>query len=390
MKIHPRFIVIITLLLTVYSSINYYIGWHLTKWFDAVGIAYIPGLFWTVFGIIVYGYIGGRIPLPHVIKPISRLLKVVGSYYVFVFEMGFLLYLVTDLAGLFVFLAGGDLEVYSLYAGSIVIIAILALLIIGSRNAWSPIVRKYELVINKSISGTNKEWTVAVASDIHLGNVVGRKHLRRLVERVNAMQPDLILLPGDVIDDTIEPFIRNKMSDVLGQLKAKYGTYAVLGNHEYYGGHIEQYMKEMNKIGIKVLQDETVDIAGALYVAGRKDKTAESAAAGRLQVSELFSTLDMSKPVILMDHQPMKFGAAAEAGADIMLSGHTHRGQFLPNHLFTKRLFELDWGYMRKGAMHVVVSSGFGTWGPPIRLGSRSEIIQLTIRFQACSASEGG
>jgi predicted MPP superfamily phosphohydrolase len=311
-------------------------------------------------------------------------LKVVGSYYVFIFEMGFLLALVTDLIGLFVYLAGGDREAYTFYAGSIVIVVILALLVIGSRNAWSPIIRNYELVINKSISGTKKEWTVAVASDIHLGNVVGRKHLRRLVKRVNAMNPELILLPGDVIDDTIEPFIRNKMSDVLGQLKAKYGTYAVLGNHEYYGGHIEQYLEEMNKIGIKVLLDETVDIAGALYVAGRKDKTAESAGpGGRLQVSELFSGLNRNKPVILMDHQPTKFGDAAEAGADVMLSGHTHRGQFAPNHLFTRRLFELDWGYLRKGAMHVVVSSGFGTWGPPIRLGSRSEIIQLTIRFKA-------
>lgn len=384
MRINPRIIIIITLLLTVYASINYYIGWHLTKWFDAAGIAYIPGLFWTVFGIIALGYIGGRIPLPRIIKPIGRLLKVVGSYHIFVFEMGFLLLLVTDLAGLFVFIAIGNLEVYTLYAGYLDVIVILALLIIGSRNAWSPIVRKYELVIDKPIPGSNKEWTVAVASDIHLGNIVGRKHLRRLVELVNAMKPELILLPGDVIDDTIEPFIRNKMSNVLGQLKAKHGTYAVLGNHEYYGGHIERYIEEMNKIGINVLQDETVDIAGILYVAGRKDKTAESAEpAGRLKVSELFSKLDKSKPVILMDHQPTKFGVAAEAGADVMLSGHTHHGQFVPNHLFTRRLFELDWGYLRKGAMHVVVSSGFGTWGPPIRLGSRSEIIQLTIRFQA-------
>jgi predicted MPP superfamily phosphohydrolase len=139
----------------------------------------------------------------------------------------------------------------------------------------------------------------------------------------------------------------------------------------------------MNKIGIKVLRDETVEIAGALYVAGRKDKTAESAdPSGRLKVSDLLSPLDLDKPVILMDHQPTKFQQAAEAGADILLSGHTHRGQFFPNHLLTKRLFELDWGYMRKGAMHVIVSSGFGTWGPPIRIGSRSEIIQLEISFE--------
>jgi uncharacterized protein len=383
MKFNPRVFVILTLVLTVYSGINYYIGWHLTQWFDAIGFSYEPALFWTVYGIIVYGYIGSRFPLPHIIKPVGRLLKVIGSYYVFVFEIGFLLLLIADLVGLVVRLIGGDLQVYTVFMGSAIIVVLILMIIVGSRNAWSTIVRKHELEINKQVTGTNKNWTIAVASDIHLGNVVGRKHIRRLVSRINVMKPDLILLPGDIIDDTIEPFIRNQMSSLLGELKAKHGVYAVLGNHEYYGGHVDQYIEEMNKIGIKVLRDETVEIAGDLYVVGRKDKTAESAAdpSGRLKAGELLSPLNLDKPVILMDHQPTKFQQAADAGADILLSGHTHRGQFFPNHLLTKRIFELDWGYMRKGAMHVIVSSGFGTWGPPIRIGSRSEIIQLEIKF---------
>ncbi|MCD9021807.1 metallophosphoesterase [Cohnella sp. NL03-T5] len=378
-----RFIILFTLLLTVYSSINYYIGWHITEWFDAIGLAYKPAIFWTVLGVIAYGYIGGRIPLPGFSKPVGRLLKVIGSYYIFIMEAGFLLFLIGDLIGLFVSWSGGNREDYTLYSVSSVLAIILILLIIGSRNAWSPIVRKYDLEIDKQTAGAEKVWTIAVASDLHLGNVVGRRHLRRLVDRVNAMNPDLILLPGDVIDDTIEPFIRNKMSSLLGELKAKHGVYAVLGNHEYYGGHIEQYIAEMNKIGIKVLRDETVEIAEVLYVAGRKDKTADSAdLTKRMSVSDLLSTLDLNKPVILMDHQPTKLALAADSGADIMLSGHTHRGQFAPNHLLTGRIFELDWGYLRKGAMHVVVSSGFGTWGPPIRIGSRSEIIQLKVMLK--------
>jgi predicted MPP superfamily phosphohydrolase len=384
MKINPRIIVILTLLLIVYSSLNYYIGWHLTTWLDAVGVFYEPVLFWTLFGIIAYGYIIGRIPLPNLLKPLGRLLKIVGAYYVFVFELGLLLVIMADIAGLVVYLADGRMELYTGYAGSVVIVAIVIMLAVGSWNAWSPIIRKHVVDVNKRVLGPNKKWVVAIASDIHLGNVVGNKHLKRLVKHVNAMQPDLVLLPGDVIDDSIEPFLRNKMSETLGLLKAKHGIYAVLGNHEYYGGHVGQYVDEMSKIGIQVLQDETVEIAGTLYVAGRKDKTAEAlGATGRLQVSELLSSLDLTNPVILMDHQPTKFAQAAEAGADIMLSGHTHRGQFFPNHFFTRRLFELDWGYMRKEAMHVIVSSGYGSWGPPIRLGSRSEIIQLEIKFQA-------
>lgn len=383
MKIYPRVVALIALLLSVYSSINFYIGWHITKWFDAIGLNYEPLLFWFIFGIIAYGYIGGRIPVPGVFKPLGRLLKVIGSYYVFIFEMGFILLLLVDIAGLFIVIANGNMEIFVVYAGSAVIAVIVIMLAVGSWNAWNPIIRKHELEINKKVNGSEKKWIIAVASDIHLGNIVGNKHLKRLVTRVNAMNADLVLLPGDVIDDSIEPFLRNSMSRTLGELKSKHGIFAVLGNHEYYGGNAEQYIGEMNKIGIQVLRDQTVEIAGAIYVAGRKDKTAESPnSTGRLEVKELIESLNMTKPIILMDHQPTKFAQAAEAGTDILLSGHTHRGQFIPNHLFTKRLFELDWGYMRKEAMHVIVSSGFGTWGPPIRIGSRSEIIQLEINFQ--------
>ncbi|WP_239614499.1 metallophosphoesterase [Cohnella mopanensis] len=383
MKIRSRTVFLLFLLITVYSSINYYIGWHLTDWLDALEVSYSPWLFWIPFGIVAFSYIAARISLPGMLTSVGRLLKVIGSYYIFIMEAGFLLFILSDLVELILYWTGVLPANYSLYSGSAVIALLAIFTARGSRNAWSPIVREYELDIAKTpIAGGQKEWTVAMASDIHLGNTVGRRHLAKLVSRMNAMEPDLILLPGDVIDDSIEPFLRNRMGEVLGQLKAKRGIYAVLGNHEYYGGHIDQYVAEMNKIGIRVLRDETVDIGDELSIAGRKDKSAESMEPAKRQaVSELIQTLDKDKPIILMDHQPTKFAAAADAGADVMLSGHTHRGQFVPNHLFTKRLFELDWGYMRKGAMHVVVSSGFGTWGPPIRLGSRSEIIKLKIKL---------
>ncbi|MOA56893.1 putative metallophosphoesterase [compost metagenome] len=83
----------------------------------------------------------------------------------------------------------------------------------------------------------------------------------------------------------------------------------------------------------------------------------------------------------MLDHQPSDLASAAEQGIDISVSGHTHRGQMMPNHLITKRLFELDWGYLRKGGLHAIVSSGFGTWGPPIRIGSRSEVVQIEVEF---------
>jgi predicted MPP superfamily phosphohydrolase len=187
-----------------------------------------------------------------------------------------------------------------------------------------------------------------------------------------------------VIDDVIEPFMRKEMSKVMSQLQAPFGIYAVPGNHDYYGGHIKEYVKQMEAIGIRVLQDESVLIHDSFYLAGRKDKAAETIdPAGRVSVQELLQDLNVTRPIIMMDHQPYHFDKAAAAGVDLLLCGHTHRGQFAPNHWITRRVFELDWGYMLKEKMHVIVSSGFGTWGPPIRLASRCEILELTVRFRS-------
>ncbi len=382
MAANPRLLIRIGIILAIVTGLNAFIGWNATLGLNAAGIAYDAVALWIVLYVLVFAYVLGRIPLPKALKPIGRLLKIVGSYYIFLFEMCVLLFVAADIAGLAVRLAGGDTRAYGEAATYVVAALLIALIAVGTRNGLSPVVREYSLEIDKS-GGVAKTWTIVVASDIHLGNVIGNRHLRKLIAKVDELKPDLVLLPGDVIDDSIEPFLRNGMNETIGKLKAKHGVFAVLGNHEYYGGHIPRYADEMKRAGIPVLQDETVLVADSLYIVGRKDKTAEAAHfGGRKPVAELTEGLDPSKPVILLDHQPTMFRQAADAGVDLMLSGHTHRGQFAPNHWITKRLFELDWGYMRKDAMHVIVSSGFGLWGPPIRLASRSEIIRVTLHFK--------
>ncbi|WEK55869.1 MAG: metallophosphoesterase [Candidatus Cohnella colombiensis] len=381
MKFHPRMVVIIFGILILYTGINFYLGLNLMWWLDSLDIGYSSLWLWMILSVFAYGYIIGRIPLSKYIAPVARLLKVLGSCWIYVIEIGLILALIVDLGGVVVRLVGGELLTYTQFFGTIAIVSLVLSMVVGMKNAYSPIVRKYSIKIDKKGRQFHK-LNVVVASDIHLGNLVGNRHIRRLVKQVDVLKPDLVLLPGDVIDDSIEPFLRKEMSKELAKLKAKHGVYAILGNHEYYGGHIEQYVQKMKEIGIRVLQDEVVELHDSLYIVGRKDKTAESTGPeGRVAVGELTADLMKDKPIILLDHQPTMFQQAADAGVDLMLSGHTHRGQYVPNHLFTKRLFELDWGYMRKHAMHVIVSSGFGFWGPPVRLGSRSEIIHVTIEF---------
>lgn len=384
MKITRMLLTGITVLL-VLGLVNFYIGIHLwfllTDWQPGLS----PAVYWTLFAIVAFAYPIAMIPWPQDVKPLARMFKVIGSYYLACMEFALIMLPLTDIVYGVLGLAHVDRSAFTAEAG-ITLVALLAVFLLwGSRNAWSTIVRRHELRIDKSI-GTSVPLTVAVASDLHLGNIVGNRHLRKMVKEINAMQPDLILLAGDVLDDSIEPFMRNDMSRQLRDLKARHGVFAVLGNHEYYGGSIPEYVRVMDSIGIKVLQDEVVEAAG-VYIVGRKDKTAESMEPeGRLSVASLLGGLDLSKPVIMMDHQPTGFDTAAKAGVDVLLSGHTHRGQIAPNHWITRRLFELDWGYLLKEKLHVVVSSGYGTWGPPIRLASRSELIRLELMLDGSKA----
>ncbi|OMD15794.1 metallophosphoesterase [Paenibacillus odorifer] len=368
-------------MLLILGLVNFYIGYHgwllIDEWFSGVSSA----VFWTLFILIAFSYVIGMIPWPKSVKPIARFFKVIGSYYLACMEFAIITLPLADLLYVILGWSGIDRTYYIAEAGGTILILLAVFLVWGSINAWSTVIRTHSIPIDKSI-GTSTPLTIAVASDLHLGNIVGNRHLKKMVSQMNAMQPDVILLAGDVLDDSIEPFIRNSMSEQIKQLKARYGVYAVLGNHEYYGGSIKEYTDLMSSIGIKVLQDEVEEVAGT-YIVGRKDKTAEAMeAGGRQSVSSLLEGLDLTRPVIMMDHQPTGFDVAAQAGVDVLLSGHTHRGQIAPNHWITKRLFELDWGYLRKDNLHVVVSSGYGTWGPPIRLASRSEIIKLEVMLE--------
>lgn len=369
-----------TVMLLVLGLVNFYIGYHLWILLEHLLPGISAGAYWTVFMVIAFAYVIGMVPWPQAVKPVARLFKVVGSYYLACMEFAVLVLPLTDLLYWLVGLMGFDRTAFTAEAGATLVLLLAVFLIWGSRNAWSTVVRTHPVRIDKSI-GTSAPLTVAVASDLHLGNIVGNRHLRKMVAEINRMQPDIILLAGDVLDDSIEPFIRNGMAGQLKQLKARHGVFAVLGNHEYYGGSIGQYTELMAGIGIRVLQDEVAETAG-VYIVGRKDKTAESLEGGRISVPALLEGLDLSRPVIMMDHQPTGFDIAAQAGVDVLLSGHTHRGQIAPNHWITKRLFELDWGYLLKDKLHVVVSSGYGTWGPPIRLASRSELIKLEVLLE--------
>lgn len=366
--------------LFIYTVLNFLIGWNGYFFLTAMGVSPHVVVYSVIFGFISFSYILAR--LKWIQSGVRRILKWIGSYYLALFEYGVLLFPIADLIIGILYFFGIALETSVPVVGWGMISILLVFFLIGSWNAWNPIIRKYSIQINKPNQHIRKLKLVA-ASDFHLGDVVGNKHLDRFVKLSNQLKPDVVLLPGDIIDDSVKPFIEHRMSEQLKNLQAKYGVFAVLGNHEYYGGEIKTYLKQMQEIGIKVLQDERVHLAENIHLVGRKDKAAESMDAdGRLEIEQLLTEVKADDVVLMMDHQPLHLDKAEAAGVDVSLSGHTHRGQFFPNHWVTRRIFEIDWGYKLKNRMHVFVSSGFGTWGPPLRLGSRSEILQIEIYFK--------
>ncbi|WP_245954727.1 metallophosphoesterase [Paenibacillus flagellatus] len=378
-----RTLLVIVCFLFVFIALSAYIGWNGYVFWNAAISPQLDAVYWVFFALIAYGYLAAMLLRRLIPYRLYAALKTIGSYGMAVLFYALLTLPAADVLVALLRWAGVERDYAIARTGWVELLVLLLILLRGSWNARSPVVRRYDIEIAKP-AGTRRELRLAVASDLHLGTTVGRRHLTRLVERVEALKPDIVLLPGDVLDDSIEPFVRERMADVMRRLKAPLGVYASLGNHEYIGGHIAEYTERMREIGIEVLIDRVVRVADSFYVAGRKDASVERfAGGGRLSVDELLADADRSLPIVLLDHQPYKLGAAAESGVDLMLSGHTHRGQMAPNHWITGRLFELDWGYLRKGAMHAIVSSGFGTWGPPVRIGSRSELLDIRIAFRS-------
>jgi uncharacterized protein len=250
----------------------------------------------------------------------------------------------------------------------------------GFINARVPRIKKLELHVAKVVAG-EKTLKIVMASDIHLGTIIAKRKANRLVETINSLQPDIVLFAGDVVDEDLAPVIKNNLGANLVQIKAKLGVYAITGNHEYIGG-AEPAVKYLREHGVTVMRDTAMLIDGRFYLVGREDRDKPRfTGKQRKELPELMQQVDRSFPVILMDHQPFNLERAVEQGVDLQVSGHTHHGQLWPFNYITSAIYEISCGYRQISYTHFFVSTGFGTWGPPVRLGNRPEIVQIMLKF---------
>jgi predicted MPP superfamily phosphohydrolase len=215
-------------------------------------------------------------------------------------------------------------------------------------------------------------------SDVHMGRIVRGPRLERIVTMVNDLQPDLIVITGDLVD--AEALHMEDMVHPLRRLKSKYGIFAVPGNHEYFAG-IERSQAFIEQAGVTMLRNRWVTIADGLQLVGRDDPTGARVTGEKIpSLEEIMRGTDRSKPTILLYHTPVTtFEELQARGIQLQLSGHTHKGQLWPFNYIVKLIYKMPYGRFASGDTTVYVSRGTGTWGPPMRVAARPEITLITL-----------
>ncbi len=259
-------------------------------------------------------------------------------------------------------------------AGSIILVIMTISVGVGFVRAWKPIVRNVTVSLPIQIKNP---LTIVQLSDLHLDELRSVKWWESIVDRTLALNPDVIVLTGDNIDEN--PGRLERFKPGLKRLSARYGVFAITGNHEFFTDTSAMAVL-LEECGIKLLRNQVYTIPEVACIIGIDDPTGISIAGqSRPDFSELGRSVPSDIPVIALNHQPVYLQQIAEMGAHIQLSGHTHNGQLRPFDFFTRLMFPYNNGYYNVDGLHLYVSSGTGIWGPPFRIGTVSEIIELQI-----------
>ncbi|HET9989539.1 MAG TPA: metallophosphoesterase [Kofleriaceae bacterium] len=227
-------------------------------------------------------------------------------------------------------------------------------------------------------------FSIVQLSDLHTGMTIDRAFVQRVVERANALQPDVIALTGDLVDGTVEN-LRDDIAPLAG-LRAPHGVFAVTGNHEYYAG-VDAWIAELTRLGARYLRNQRVTIGSGdatFDLAGVDDYSAHDWPGHGEDLGAATSGRDANRALVLLAHQPRQVKNAANHGVDLQLSGHTHGGQIWPWHYFVK----LQQGGLLAGkyehrGTQLYVTRGCGYWGPPVRLLAPLEITRVILRSAA-------
>ncbi len=231
-------------------------------------------------------------------------------------------------------------------------------------------VNEYSIQIPRKAS-TLENLRIALASDFHLREMTDPDFMSEFVQRVNSLQADVLLLPGDLLEGDRKDEQLAEFEQRFREIRTTYGIFGSLGNHENHG--MSGKMEFFRGAGIAILEDTSVTVDHSFTLIGRNDYRLQR----RKSMDRLMNEAPPDLPVIVMDHKPTDLDAVTRAGPAIHVSGHTHNGQLWPLNYVTERIYDLSWGYRQMMETHVFVTSGIQLWGPPVRTTGDSEIMLI-------------
>jgi len=376
-----RIIFAVIIMLSLYAGTNYYIAMKIYQWL---------GSFITRINIKVYAgiYILFSLSMLSFFLPVSvgvkRIIGYAGSHWMGIFIYLLMFFVTVDL----VLLLGCSVKVIPspipqklrFYTGLAVILLTVGMVVYGRFNAGQVKFVSYDIQTKKTLPA---EMKIVLVSDLHLGAVNSEKNLSRTVRGINSLEPDIVCIAGDIFNNNITA-VQNpsRAMALLKSVTAKYGVYACLGNHDG-GKTFREMTRFLEQSNVKLLNDEYVTINGRLVLFGRVDSRPIGGFDGlnRKNFADINVPTNTDLPVVVMDHNPSNIKEYGNE-TDLILSGHTHRGQMFPANLITKAMYVIHYGRYQKdsNSPHVIVTSGAGTWGMPMRIGSNNEIVMITLR----------
>ena len=363
-----KMIPVLLLLLAVMLGGHYYVCWHVYNIlpFPLWGKVAAVALMVLAFALSVLSVLPALDRLPF---SLATALYEIGTSWIFIFLYLLLAFAVLDL-GRLLHIVPSSVLVNNVVSTVLLTVVMLSVFVYGNMNYNSKHRESFSVETAKAVDGKR----IVLVSDLHLGYNNHRKEFSRWVDMINAENPDLVLVAGDIIDRSVEPLDEERVVEEFHRIKAP--VVACLGNHEYLAG-IESACRFYDEAGIILLRDSAVSF-GNITIVGRDDKSNVR----RLSLAQIMQKNNVnadSSFVILLDHQPFNLEQAEEARVDFQFSGHTHYGQVWPVSWITDAIYEKAYGAHRRGGTFYYVSSGLGIWGGKYRIGTRSEYVVATL-----------
>ena len=394
-------------MLLVYILLCAYVISHVFRWSYKLNLRYRRVISWGFLVVMVVMassiFFGKFLPESHTQYMILK----ISNYWI-----GFLIYIIffLILADLFLLILNliekkwNHISYYSqmrrgyYVIGIVVIILSIGFTTYGGIHAKKIQTAEYDITVHKTVDGTD-QLNVALIADLHLGYSVGCPEMKRMVKKINDLNPDIVILAGDIFDNDYDALDDpEQLEKILKGIQSKYGVYAVFGNHDvketlvagFSIGSAKNAKRDsrmdtfLENSDIHIMEDETVLVDQKFYLTGRLD--GEKTGYGSTKRASL-NTLskdwkDKDRPVLVINHEPANLSEYADAGVDVLLSGHTHAGQFFPLTITCPITWENYWGIKQVDNMYSLVTSGVGVYGPDMRVGTDSEVMFVRIHFE--------